>query len=86
MILTPETAHFDILSSMPISGEPAKHSEEFNVKLKVKFPVKLPANIKRKNIPWNQKYQTIQNHTKENKTPNSKYLWNHCWIVTLRVH
>ncbi len=32
--------HSVILSSMPISGEPAKHAEEFT-----KFPVKLPANM-----------------------------------------
>lgn len=34
--------HSVILSSMAISGEPAKHAEEF---MRAKFPVKLPANI-----------------------------------------
>jgi len=40
--------HLVILSSMPISGEPAKHvtlEVKFPAKEKVKFPVELPANI-----------------------------------------
>lgn len=45
--------HCVILGSMPISGEPAKHVEvslRVKVKLEVKFPLKLPANIWKKDF------------------------------------